>query len=45
MLATYPTWNRTVAYSSYTYSSYTGGDSYLEMQDSSFFEEVGSNNK
>ncbi len=40
-----PTYNRSVAYSSYAYSRYTGGESYLDMQDSSYFEKVSSNNK
>jgi hypothetical protein len=39
-----PTWNMTVANSDYSYVLYTGGDSYLEMQDAMFFETVGTDN-
>ena len=45
VLLIYPSYNRTVAYSAYAYSMFTGGDSYLDMQDSSKFEKIGSSNK
>lgn len=32
----------TVAYNAYTYSEYTGGNSYLDVQDSSMYLKTGS---
>jgi hypothetical protein len=37
----YPTWNMTVAWSSYTYSEFIGGNSYLDVQDSSMYLKTG----
>ena len=44
VLYTYPSYNKTVAHSSFSYSSYTGTDSYLDMQDQSNYLSVASTN-
>jgi hypothetical protein len=40
-----PSYNQTCAHSLYAYADYTGSNSYLDMQDSTYFEQAGLSNK